>query len=543
VGFEPLLRLWPDERVIASDDTFLVVDKPPGIPVHGGDEFELDVVTRLAQRLREAGADPYLGVHQRLDKPASGVLAFTRSTAVNAAVARQLEAHAARRVYVAVVTGARLGDRGLLEHRLSATKGGATRVVSHGGQLSRSRYEVVERVAHRALVRLYPETGRTHQLRVQLATAGAPISGDTLYGGEPAPRLMLHAAELELATRPFAAAAPAEFAEWLHGREPVLDLARLSRALRDAGARRAPLLGRTEAFRLVNDAGDALPGIAVDAYGAWAVLSVTSAAAAAAAPKLAALLIEGGARGVYLKHRVRADLRHQDVHTVAPTEPIAGEPAPDELVVCEGEASYRVALADGLSTGLFVDQRDNRLRVLNAARGKRVLNLFSYTCSFSVAAARGGAAQVVSVDSAARALERGRDNFALNGFEPSQHRFYREDALDWLPRAARRGERFDLIVLDPPSFGTRGKRGTFSVAEHYGLLVEQTLGLLAPGGRLLAVTNHRKTPPALLRRIVRDAAGRAQRGVVQLKDVAPQLDCPDLLGDPFPSKSVWLTVE
>jgi 23S rRNA (cytosine1962-C5)-methyltransferase len=167
-----------------------------------------------------------------------------------------------------------------------------------------------------------------------------------------------------------------------------------------------------------------------------------------------------------------------------------------------------------------------------------VLNLFSYTCSFSVAAAAGGAREVTSIDLSARALERGRQNFELNGIDPARHRFLRADAFDWLPRALRRRDCFDLVVLDPPSFGTRAKGKSFNVAQHYATLVEQAIGLLGARGRLLAITNHGATTLAELRRTLRQSAQGAGRQVAQLKDLAQPLDCPG----PAPSKSVLLTL-
>ncbi len=536
MSFDALLRAWNDARVIALDDDLLVVDKPSGIAVHGGDErLGDDVVTRLQRWLGERGQHDYLGVHQRLDKDASGVLFFTRRRAMNAEVAPMMESHSARRVYVAAVSDPGLPDKGVFEQRLAHEKGGRTRVVARGGQHARSRYRVLARKAGRALVELEPETGRTHQLRVQLSHSSAPIAGDRLYGGARASRLMLHARSIEIAGRRFEAAVPEELQAWFEGRAPALEpRARLI----DAGVRRAPLLD-ADSFRLLNDLGDLVPGVVVDRYADFAVLSISGDEAYARRQEIAGLLVELGARGVYLKLRVRADLRRQHAGELAPPEPIAGEPAQSPLVVHEGELRFHVDPGDGLSTGLFVDQRDNRERVRQLSP-KRMLNLFSYTCSFSVAAALGGA-RTTSVDLSGRSLERGRDNFMLNGLDPAAHRFDKDDVLDWLKRARRRTERFDLVVLDPPSFGTRGKRGTFSVDKSYVAVARDALSLLAPGGRLLAVTNYTKTSQGALRRMLHEAARQAGVELRQLKDLPSGLDCPDGPDGPAPSRSVLAT--
>ncbi len=170
MAFEALLGWWNDARVVVLDDDLLVVDKPSGIAVHGGDErLGDDVVRRLSRWLGERGEHDYLGVHQRLDKDASGVLFFTRRRGMNAEIARLMESHAARRVYVAAVSDPGLPAEGAFEHRLAMTRAAVRASSQRGGQHARARYRVLRRNAGRALVELEPETGRTHQLRVQLS--------------------------------------------------------------------------------------------------------------------------------------------------------------------------------------------------------------------------------------------------------------------------------------------------------------------------------------------------------------------------------------
>lgn len=537
---------WLDERVVVRDADVLVVDKPRGMVVHGGDEsLSDDLVSRLRLWLRAAGEPDYLGVHQRLDKEASGILFFTRNKAQNRAVAADMEGHAARRTYLALVSDGGMPEQGVLEHQLVHDKGGITRVVPRGGQRAVARYRVLERNAGRALVELSPETGRTHQLRVQLAAVRCPIVGDRAYGGARAPRLMLHGRALELPSlgRRFECAVPESFGAALAGGEVGLGSpSALRRALADAYVLRAPLFARASAFRLSNGAGDELPGVVVDRYADFAVLALSSDEAVERRDELAGAVLALGARGVYLKIRERADQRRVDAERNAPSEPLAGEAAPGELVVEEGGLRFPVRLGEGLSTGLFVDQRDNRRLVRELSSAARVLNLFAYTCSFSVAAAAGGAREVVSVDLGQPALERGKKSFALNGLEPARHRFYQEDCVPWLARARRKGERFELVILDPPSFGTRKKGATFDVESDYEGVAADALALLGPGGRLLAVTNHRKTSRERLRKLLHEAARGAGVRIRQMKDLASPLDCPDGPEGPTPMKSVLVTL-
>lgn len=540
-----LLAPWPETRVLADDAQFLVVDKLAGIPVHGGDERALDdLVGRLRARDEARGGSGYFGVHQRLDKDVSGLLFLNRDPKDNRLLSEETAAHRIERRYLALVAPRRaearaLGGEGTLEHLLAPTKGDATRVVARGGQRAVTHYRVRERTQNRALVSVRLETGRKHQIRAQLAHIGYPIVGDSLYGGAPAPRLMLHSESLRLPAfnREFSSPPPAYLTRW-YAAPGSLSLEGLSGLLVDAGCLRWQLAGKTEAFRLVNDTADLMPGVTVDVYGDHVALSLASDEAFEHREALAEALLGAGARGVYLKTRVRADLRRQEAAELAPEAPLTGMPT-SEFSVREGDIKLAVDLADGLSTGLFVDQRDNRERVRAHSRGLSVLNLFAYTCSFSVAAALGGAKHVVSVDLSKRALERGRKNFELNGVDPKLHRFVAEDALKWLERAARRGERFDLAIVDPPSFSSQGK-GTFSVAKRYVELVCKVLRLLGPEGTLLAVTNHKKTSPARLRAMLLEAAEQVGRPVGSLRSAKSPIDCPDTELGPHPSKSAWL---
>ena len=294
-------------------------------------------------------------------------------------------------------------------------------------------------------------------------------------------------------------------------------------------------------YRLVNGEGDGLPGAAVERYADWVVLSISTEEAFGQRRALADALVELGARGVYVKRRIRADLRRSDPALLCPVNPECGEPAPAPLYVSEGQLKFAVELGGRVSTGLFPDQRESRQRILHSARGARVLNLFSYTGSFSVAAACGGAHSVTSVDASGRALRWARANFTLNGLLPEAFEFVRTDALRWLGRA--RPGSYDVIVLDPPSFSTSKSGSVFKAASDWSRLLEKTVLLLAPGGRLLTVTHHRSASFATLRRALSGACQRARRQAASFRDVPLPMDCPALGGEPTPTRAVWLNVK
>jgi len=170
-----------------------------------------------------------------------------------------------------------------------------------------------------------------------------------------------------------------------------------------------------------------------------------------------------------------------------PAALIAGE-EPGEIAVQENGLSYFVEPAGGYSSGLFLDQRLNRQWVAGFG-AKRMLNLFAYTCSFTVCAASAGA-ETCSVDAAKRVLGIGRRNLELNGISATEgHRFLADDAMKVVPRLRKRGETFDLIVLDPPTFGRADGR-VFRIEKDLPVLVSDCFELLEPGGGLLVSCNY-----------------------------------------------------
>lgn len=554
-----LFPAWQRAWILFEDRDLIAVDKPCFVSTHAPEKGrEDDAHTRLTRYLRERGEeDPYLGIHQRLDRDTSGVLVFTRRKEANRGLAAQFEGRKVKKTYIAAVSGLKGPPRGVLRHKLVPDRDGAMRALPIGaraGQEAVTRYRVLSRHGDRALVEATPETGRTHQIRVQLAAIGAPIAGDPMYGGAPAPRLYLHATELSLAHpvsgKPISLQSPPPpaFARWAEGKDEALprDPEAIEALLRLAADRRYGVarLPGTTAFRLANGAGDSLPGVDVDVYGDHLVVALSGDDAVAAQGAILDAAFALGPAGVYVKIRpkhasVIIDARREDF---APRGPARGAPAPDEFTVHELSRPYLVKLGDGLSTGIFLDQRENRRRVAESARGKRVLNLFAYTGAFTVAAVQGGARSSVTVDVSPGACAWARRNLDAIGADPAAHEIIEADVLPWLERAAPRGELFDLACLDPPSFATT-KQSRFSAGSDYRRVAALTMRALAPGGRLLACTNHRGIPRPKLRRYLHEAARDAGREVVQMRDWPDPEDYPPAPGHEPHLKSVLVTLD
>jgi 23S rRNA (cytosine1962-C5)-methyltransferase len=438
---------------------------------------------------------------------------------------------------------------------VAATEGGR-RTTEDGGRTGHG--------ARFTLLELIPETGRPHQIRIHLAHIGCPVVGDSLNDPQqrPAPRLCLHAYQLTLLhpttgqAVTFTAPVPALFGRLSAGlpelvaaasARPVREIAArtpdaLRALLRLAVDRRAPLAAdhETTIYRLVNGVADGLPGMTADRYGDVLVLSLYDEDGANAPLPAPGVLAESLAeitesRSVYVKHRPpsASRLSDGDVAALAPRQPILG-PEIGEIVACEEGLNALIRPGEGFSVGLFPDMRETRARVRAWAAGKRVLNCFAYTCGFGLAATAGGATRVLNLDLSKSVLEWGKANYRANGFTPDDHDFVYGDVFDWLARLAKRGARFDLVILDPPGF-SRTKRRAFSAARDYGALAGLAARVIAADGLLLACCNVTELAwRAFRERVLAGVASSGRAAEVVGVYHEPALDFPAAMrGEPY----------
>ena len=239
----------------------------------------------------------------------------------------------------------------------------------------------------------------------------------------------------------------------------------------------------TTAFRLFNQEGDGFGGLTVDLYGDYAVFSWYNSYVYQIRQTISEAFrqVFPEVLGAYEKIRFKG-LDYESAH-------VYGQEAPDFFTVLENGVRYQVFMNDGLMTGIFLDQHEVRGSLVDGlAMGKSLLNMFSYTAAFSVAAAMGGASQTTSVDLAKRSRELSQAHFQANGISTDDHRFIVMDVFEYFKYAKRKALTYDVIVLDPPSFA-RNKKQTFSVAKDYHKLISQSLEILNPGGIIIASTN------------------------------------------------------
>lgn len=307
------------------------------------------------------------------------------------------------------------------------------------------------------------------------------------------------------------------------------DLDRFAARFDEALGQRKGLLKSpiTDACRVFSGQADGWDGIFIDRYGPGAVLIEYEGRQQdhLNIQDCAELVLDRlklyGVQAVYYKlfARDRSRLSGQLPSQTTDPIPLSGRSLPESVLIREYSWELEVRLYDGLSTGLFLDQRNNRQwvyqRVLGSGKAQ-ILNTFAYTCGFSVAAALAGA-QTTSVDVSIRYLEWGKRNFEHNGLNPLAHRFVRMDTFEFLGYAQKKNLKYDVVILDPPSFASGSKRKKirpWSAVSDYPKLIEQTMRVLKPGGAVLASTNTQALCRGnKLQRMIQNVVGRSVRWI------------------------------
>lgn len=477
--------------ILFEDDHLLVVNKPSGINTHKPDRFAPDGIHEWLPK-REARWRN-LSILQRLDKDTSGVMVFGKTREANQSLAKQFEQHTVQKVYLLLSS--------VQPTRMKFWAKSPNTV---------TEFEFVQPHHEYFLVQAKPLTGKTHQIRRHAADNGFPILGDAQYGGDAAPRLMLHARQLgfqhpETGERAlFEASVPRAFDE--------VDALVAAEEFREL-----LFVQETNAFRLISGEADGFPDVVVDSYDGNLLVQWQTALAAQDKTGLIERLRNGRApRAIY------AQLATKQERTAPKL--VCGSEMEERTPIRENGLTFLVNFGEGLATGLFLDQRENRRRLLEMPlRGKTVLNTFAYTCAFSVAAAKAGAI-TTSVDVSKNYLEWGRENFRANDLDPAAHDFVFGDAFEWLKRFAKRGQHWDVVIIDPPTFSTTKKGRVFQAARDYEELAALAMPLVAPDGWLLCSTNQRTLEPEQFEKSIQSAAKRCGRVTESLEFATQPFD-------------------
>ncbi len=472
-----------------THEDLLFVHKPNGVPTHRPSPKHMGFV----EWLEEKNQQKYWVCH-RLDKETSGAMLFAKNKKAAQDLTELFSAQSIKKQYLFVSDKKSKfenwvvfddKEKGTLLHECPFD-------LKEGfGYLSFTEFQRVSAQGPLYLYKAFPRTGKTHQIRKHAFHSEVSILGDDLYEGKSFPRLMLHCLQLSGEWRGEKFEFNSQASRLFENLELCDDL-QFSRWV-IAFERRETLfperLEGKEALRLFHtETGDLRGEKAGEKtmLGWWKSAKPTKDEQI----KIEQLMLKLKVPEWTFQWRPGAQEKES-------TELLLHSKnfSPDPWTFQENEIVYEGSLERGQNFGLFLDQRDRRFWVKQNSQGKKVLNLFAFTCGFSVNAALGGADQVVSVDLFEKYLQWGRQNFRLNQLNPdsSQYEWRRMDSLDYLSFAEKKGLQFDVIVCDPPSFSRQKKsKKVFRVDRDYKNLIMQCLGCLAPQGTLLFSTNFEK---------------------------------------------------
>ncbi len=311
---------------------------------------------------------------------------------------------------------------------------------------------------------------------------------------------------------------------WTFDRNEAIDSAFFERRLQQAQTWRAWLAERDglDSYRLIAGESDGLPGVTIDRFGNFFVLQLLSAGA-----EYQRAAIISALQNLFPDCAIydRSDVAVRKRGTGAGPGAGGGRTAPALLPITEHGMKLLVDIQGGHKTGYYLDQRDSRLATRRYVADKRVLNCFSYTGGFAVSALMGGCRQVTSVDTSQEALDVARQNVEINGLDLSKAEFVRDDVFKLLRKYRDQGEKFDVIVMDPPKF-VENKSQLMGACRGYKDINMLAIQLLNPGGVLLTFSCSGLMTTDLFQKIIADAAIDAGRDVQFIEQFRQAADHP-----------------
>ena len=512
------LRLHdPLMGLLFEDDDIIAVDKPYGIDSHTNEAKkgnEAFVIPGLIE-LYEAQLGQALHIIHRLDQTTTGVIIFGKSLESAKKYQAWFRARETKKTYVFVTGAASTKDR------YSTDK----TILHKGDELEASTD--FHRIASSCKFHkweAHPHTGRNHQIRIHAAHLGLPLLGDEKYGGRDYSFLCLHNRRIE-----FPNGVVIESGEPVYFKNlDLLEAPLLATALHEID-RRKRLFSKAAAdqsLRLVHNSGGG--ATTLDQLGE--ILSLGwyrdgwSNADGTLYEKLAETLEKPIlVRMMSPKMKDKSGKAHQvflGLNAKGKAQGAEDQDTPKAWQTREGDATFELRTDTGQSLGLFPDQRLHREWVRKNSQDKSVLNLFSYTGNYSVAAALGGAREVTSVDTGKAALNWSRKNFELNKIAVEKHKFLNRDAVQFLEQCAAKEQTFDLIICDAPSF-SRGESGLFKLEVEIEKLLTLLLKTLNAQGELIFATHHEQLFTDDLRKLFLKTAGRDK---IEINSIQSSLD-------------------
>jgi 23S rRNA (cytosine1962-C5)-methyltransferase len=490
--------------------TALVLDKPAGVATHTPDGGVTEGFLEMASRLLET---PLWAVH-RLDRDTSGCLLVSLTDKAVDQWTKALANGKKKYIFVSPLKS---------KEAVWSYEGRIEKIGNHrfgliaGENNSQTSFAKLGPCDLGYLYQAEISTGKTHQIRIHAQACGIPILGDSEHGGEPFSRLMLHARELELDKEKAFSPDPQIF-KIAKNSEDFDDLAKFLISM-DRRRFLFQLQSDNNAFRLVHRdwATGKGPRLVIEKLGD--VLQVLSYFGRDPDRKF----LDQICHLAHCKYWFLRKMNDRGKDTGTENIKVTSENLPLQWNIKENKVLYDLRYSQGLSSGLFLDQRANRERILKNTQGKSVANFFSYTCGFSVAAALGGAHEVVSIDTSSNSLEWGKNNFRLNGLDPDKFEFFTADSLFFLQSCLKRQRKFDIIILDPPTF-SRNKNGVFKIADDLPKLLEMAFMCLERSGTLLVTVNDETMTFESLSEKIENAALKTKSSPMKMEKIRAPYD-------------------
>lgn len=509
------LRL-PDFLLSAlyEDNEIVAVDKPYGINSHtneskvGNSDFIQDGLIEIFEKQR--GERLYI-VH-RLDQTTSGVIIFARSPEAAKKYAAYFFDRLVKKTYWFITAAKSQKDNFEIDQ-----------IIIHKAKElpAKTLFQRLNKNATHELWQANPLTGRNHQIRIHAKAGALPILGDEKYGGSQYPFLCLHNHRIEFPNGVVIESRPPTYFSDL----ALLQDRILAKALFETDRRQrlfANNKNQDQCLRLVHNKDDADFSFTMDQFGPYLALSCYNEVWTEANRKTFSRFSEILQKTIYVRlmHNRGKDPLNKSQFLIQAA--LSGAAA-TVWVAKEQDIKYEFRSDSGQSFGLFLDQRLQRNWVLKNSKDRDVLNLFSYTCGFSVASALGGAKQVTSIDTNKNVLNWGRKNFEINGLDPANYKFLLRDSLDFLESSLKKNLKYDLIICDPPSF-SRSEKGVFKIETSLELLIRNCLGCLTDKGDLLFSTNFENIYIDDIRRIILKLKNEPGLKSLEVFNIHPALD-------------------
>ena len=476
----------PQINLVFENNEFLVINKPYGYRVHRVNPMQWGLLETL-ESIKSCKLWP---VH-RLDKETSGLLIFAKSKEASQIFFELFEKNLVKKKYIF------LTDKKIQQEQLtyeSQIEKIDDFYVSKKSDTPNSK-TIFKRLSGAAAVALWqaePQSGKPHQIRLHAKDNGINILGDVIYYGTENHRMALHAINLRFTFKnedfDFETAFPLGF----ESRDSAIDALLISTkenmaAWIDSKNTNCYQLARTSrrnwtielldhVYWIKNYGGDLSDQEKLDLSSFAKKYNCTIF--------VRTMKDRGAGVGGEEKDLLFATNSELTLWTVR-----------------ENGIQFQLRSDSGFSTGLFLDQRENRRWVMENSFQKTVLNLFAYTCAFSACAAQGQAARVTSVDASNPFLDWGRKNFLLNDLTPEDDEFFQQDCLLFLEGAKKRSRKWDLIICDPPTFG-RSKTSIWKIEKDFPQLLQLMWTSLNPRGKILFTCNYEKwTKTDLIKKI------------------------------------------